>query len=120
MKWVREILFSFLGQSIFHIGIKQVKRKMSLVYMKTLQAMRKSLIVALLVFFILQLMVLGFFGAAVTAIWLYPTPDLETKLYILLAFFGALFLIPALGLIVFFSDRMWYHLSGSQKIMQDL
>lgn len=113
--------FSFFFKQItYQYAIKRVQKKMLLIYLKTLRSMRTSLLVAFAAFFILQLMCMGFVGASVTAIWLYPTADLDSKLYLFLCFFIALFLVPALGLVILFSDRFWFRLSGAQKMMTDL
>lgn len=114
-------IFSFFFKQItYQYAIKRAQKKMMLVYLKALRAMRASLLFAFVAFLILQFMGLGFVGASVTAIWLYPAPDLDSKLYLLLWFFIALFIIPALGLVILFSDRFWFRLSGAREMMKDL
>jgi TRAP-type C4-dicarboxylate transport system permease small subunit len=98
---------------------KQAKRKAMLVYLKTLQAVRRSLIAAICVFFALQFIVFSFFGAVISGIWLLPVSDVSTKLYILLGFFALIFFIYTAGLCVLLSERQWFKLSGAEKILQD-
>ena len=120
MDWLRKISEFFLRQLAYQYAIQRARRKMTLMYLKAVQAARRSLLAAILIFFVLQLMILGFLGAGITAIWLYPTPDLESKLYLLLAFFSILFLIPAVGLGIFFSERVWFRLSGAKEMVEGI
>ncbi|MES2802315.1 MAG: hypothetical protein V4654_07470 [Bdellovibrionota bacterium] len=118
MSWLRKIFSYFLGQMAYQYAFGHVKKKAVLIYLKTLQAMRRSLMVALIIFCILQLMVLGFLGAVATAIWLLPQ-DTNTKLYILLSFFAFLFIIPFVALCYIFSERLWFRLSGAEKLLKE-
>lgn len=104
---------------IYQYAFNQVKKKAILIYLKTLQATRRSIMIALLVFFTLQLMVFAFFGFAVTAIWLLPIPDVTTKLFMLLGFFSFIFLIPALALCFFLSERFWFRHSGVEQMLKN-
>lgn len=119
MGWIRKIFSYFLSQMAAQYAIGQVKRKAILVYLKTLQAMRKSILLGLLIFCFIQMMVIGFFGSVVTAIFLLPQ-DTDTKLYILLGFFGFLFMIPFVGLCIMLSEKMWYRFSGTEKLLEKI
>jgi Zn-dependent protease with chaperone function len=119
MGWLRKTFSYFLGQMAYQYAFGQVKKKAVLIYLKTLQAMRRSLIVTLIIFCFLQLMVLGFLGASVTAIWLLPQ-DTNTKLYILLSFFALLFFVPFTALCFFLSEKMWFRFSGAEKLLKEI
>lgn len=119
MHWLRKIFSYFLGQLAYQYAFKLAKQKAMLIYLKTLQAMRRSLLLAILVFCFLQIMIFSFFGLSITAIWLLPTQDLNTKLYILLGFFGFLFVVPALGFVYLLSERFWFRLSGAEQMLKD-
>lgn len=119
MSWLRKIFSYFLGQMAYQFIFGRVKKKAVLIYLKTLQAMRRSLMVSLIVFCFLQLMVFGFLGAVVTAIWLLPQ-DSNTKLLILLGFFAFLFIIPFVALCYFLSERLWFRISGAEKLLKEI
>lgn len=119
MSWLRKIFSYFLGQMAYQYAFGRVKKKAILIYLKTLQAMRRSLMLSLMIFCFIQLMVFGFLGAAVTAIWLLPQ-DTNTKLYILLAFFAFLFFIPFIVLCYVLSERLWFRLSGAEKLLKEV
>ena len=119
MSWLQKIFSYGLTQLAYQFAFKQVKRKAVLVYLKTLQAVRRSIIAAICVFFALQFMVFAFFGAVITGIWLLPVSDTSTKLCILLGFFGLLFILSTIGLCVFLSERHWFKLSGAEQLLKD-
>ena len=115
-----ENLFSgIISQLFYRFALNKVKRKAILVYLKTLQAARKSLIAAILIFATLQLMMLGLLGSLVVSVWLIPTDDLQTKLFILLGVFGSLFLVPVLLLVYFLSEKTWFRLSRAEELLKD-
>ncbi|MES3037064.1 MAG: hypothetical protein V4736_04080 [Bdellovibrionota bacterium] len=116
MGWIIDaILFNF-GAKIFQKGTEGLKKKGILVYLKTLQVVRKSLLTFVAIFFLLQLMVLGFAGVIVTGAMLSPL-ELETKLWILFGASGALFLIPLVFLMILLSDKFWFHASGAKNLL---
>lgn len=117
MSWLGQIAAHFLSQLAYQVFTKKIKKKAVLIYLKTLQAVRKSLLATVIILITLQLMILGLVGACVTAIWLYPT-DLDSKLWILLFLFSLLFLIPLIGLIIFFSESTWLRLSAAEKLLK--
>ena len=119
MSWLRKLFSYFLGQMAYQYAFGRVKRKAVLIYLKTLQAMRRSLMVALVIFCFLQLMIFGFLGVVVTMIWLLPQ-DTNTKLYILLCFFGFIFLIPLMAVCFVLSERLWFRLSGVEKLLKEI
>jgi hypothetical protein len=90
------------------------KRKGLIVYLRTLQAIRKSVIVAVAFFCLLQLMILGAVGTFVVTVLL-TDQDQISKLWILLSGFLILFSLPLVGLIILFSERVWLKASGAQE-----
>lgn len=119
MGWLGKIFSYLLGQMAYQYAFGKVKKKAVLIYLKTLQAMRRSMLIAVLTFCFLQLMILGFLGTVVTAIWLSPQ-DTTTKLYILLSFFAFLFFVPFIVLCVVFSQRVWFRVSGAEKLLKEI
>ncbi len=109
-----------LGQVAYQAVRGKIKQRALLIYLKALQAMRRSLILVVLVFIVLQVMVLSFFGAMFAAVWLWPEIDLTTKLWILFGVCGSLFLVPCAGLCLVFSDSVWFRLSGAKQMTEDL
>lgn len=97
-------------------AVNKVRQRAMLAYLKVLQATRRSLIAAVSLFFFLQIMVLGFIGSVVTAVWLWG-PDLDSKLQILFIVFAACFLLPLLILFYIFSEGVWLKASGAAEIM---
>ena len=117
--WLKQILSYFLGQFAYRYLFSQLKKKVVVTYLKTLKVIRQSLLAAVLLLVTLQLMTLGLVGVMVSSIWLYPTDDLQTKLWILFALSLTLFLVPGLGLFLFFSEKMWLQMSGAEKLLSE-
>ena len=95
----------------------QVKKKAVLIYLKTLQAVRRSLVAAILIICFLQLMIFGFLGLVLTVIWILPA-DLNTKIYILLGFFSFIFFVPLMAVCFFLSERLWFRKSGAENFIK--
>jgi hypothetical protein len=114
----RLVLF-FLGQQAKRRALREMKKRGVVAYMKTLQGTRYALMGALAAFCILQIMALSLLAAIACGVWLLDL-ETDTKLQILLGCFGALFALPFLGLIVLFSERLWYKASGAQKMVDEL
>lgn len=91
-----------------------MKRKGLIVYLRSLQVIRKSVLAAILFFCLIQLMLMGVIGTFVVTVLL-TNQDSTAKLWILLAGFLVLFALPFVGLAVFFSERMWLKASGVQE-----
>ena len=116
MSFVTKVLFYFLQSFLYAKAVTRVREKGILVYLKTLQVVRRSLIGAIAVFFVLQLMALGFIGTVLVGVFLCPT-DTETKLWILFGVFGTMFVLASGLLAVLLSDRVWYKVSGAREMM---
>ncbi len=118
MGWLGKLLSYGLGQVAYTFLFSQMRKKALLTYLKTLKLVRQSLLAVVFILISLQIMILGLVGTLVTAVWLYPS-DLETKVWILLGLFLTLFIIPGLGLMLFFSERTWLKISGAEKIISE-
>lgn len=117
MSLIKEILIFALKTLSYQYVVKRTKRKVLIIYLKSLQVVRKSLIAAFAVFFSFQLMIFGFIGSVIMSIWLWPTLDYESKLWALFIFFLILFLLPLIILCIALSEKFWFHLSGVKKII---
>lgn len=94
--------------------MSHMKRKGLIVYLRALQAIRKSVIIAIAFFCLIQLMLMGLVGTFVTGVLL-TNQDTTAKLWILLAGFLIVFALPFLGLAFLFSERTWLKASGAQE-----
>lgn len=112
-----DIIFFFVRRSLYKKTLQKGKRLGLLYYLRAVQVVRKSLVLALVLFFSLQMMVMGLIGAVATGIWLIPT-DHEMKLWILFGSFAGIFLLPFAILCWVLSDRTWYRLSNAQTLVQ--
>lgn len=99
--------------------VRVLRQRGLLAYLRVLQTSRYFLIGALATFLLLQMMILAGFGAIVAGFLLLDY-DFERKLQILLIVFSTLFALPFLGLLCLFNQRLWYRVSGAQKMMNDL
>lgn len=113
-----KFLLFVLKSLIYQTALLKLRRKGILFYLKALQAIRKSLVAFIFLFFALQMMVLGFAGALVSGIWLLPIEDNQTRLWLLFSASAAFFLIPLLLICVFLSEKNWYKASGAKEMMQ--
>ncbi len=119
MDWLLRFI-SFLIKTLFYqYTFRRVKRSGLLVYLKALQLIRKSLLLMVFLFFFFQMMIFGMIGMIVFGVWLWPTQDLELKLWVLFGISSFLFLLPVAGLLFAFSDRVWFKLSGAQKLVSN-
>ena len=108
----------FLLKTIsYNFAVNKAKKKGLLIYLKTLQAVRKSLLFAFMLFLTLQLMMLGFVGLVASGVWLLPLEDQSQRLWILFAVFAAFFTIPLIGLFVLFNEKNWLKISGAENLL---
>ncbi len=111
-------IFSFLLKTIgYRFAFEQAKKKGLLLYLKTLQAIRKSLLFAVLLFLSLQLMLMGFIGSVVFGVWLLPLEDQNLKLWILFSFFALVFTVPFVILLIAFSEKTWLKISRADELL---
>lgn len=119
MTWLFEIASFLVRGFLYRQAVRQAEKKAILFLLKALQAARMSLAAALAVFFVIQLMIFGLVGAGIAGLWLAPW-ELETKLWILFGVSLAVFLVPMILLAIFFSERVWYRLSGAASLVASL
>jgi hypothetical protein len=84
-----------------------------------MQGTRHALLAALLTFFFLQTIVFAAGGALVTGFWLWDY-DLHLKLQLAFGICLGMFFLPVLLLAVIFSERLWYRVSGAEKMVNEI
>ncbi|MBX3020735.1 MAG: hypothetical protein KF799_03595 [Bdellovibrionales bacterium] len=119
MKWILRLIFFLIGQRAKIEAMREAKRYGVIAYMRALQGTRRVLILALLAFLVLQLMLISLVGALVVGFQLW-NEEPHFKMQVLFGVFATLFTLPALGLCVVFSERVWYKLSGAEKMVNDV
>lgn len=119
MKWLWRLLWFWAGHYVKGGIVKRAKRFGILAYLRTLNATRRAMVLGVLAFFFLQFAVLAGAGALVTGIWLLAL-DPQTKLIILFASFATIFVLVLLALAIGLSGRLWYKVSGADKMVENL
>jgi hypothetical protein len=114
---MRKILLFAIKSISYNFALKKAKKKGLLIYLKTLQVVRKSMLFAFMLFLTLQLMMIGFVGAIASGVWLIPVEDQATRLWILFGVFSGFFIIPFLALIFIFSEKTWLKISGADDLL---
>ncbi len=108
----------FLKAISYRFALTKAKQQGVLLYLKTLQVARRSLLAVILIFVAFQLMLFGFLGSVVSGIWLLPLEDLSLRIWILFGFFLCLFLIPFIILLYAFSEKTWMRISGADDLVK--
>ena len=116
MNWLFKLAWHFLELNAKRRLLKEINRKGLVAYLRFLNASRRLLATVLGLFVFLQLMIISFVGALVTGV-LRWTPDAKTQLEILFFAFCAMFVFPAIILLVAFSEKLWFKVSGAQKLV---
>ena len=112
---MKNFLIFIFKQLFLKFAFDTAKKKAVVIYLKVLQAARKSLLFAFIIFSFFQLMILGMIGSIATGVWLLPIDDQHIKLLILFVAFMLMFIIPIGLLSFFFSEKNWLKLSGAEK-----
>ncbi len=99
-----------------HRLIQESKKKGILLYLKVLQAVRTSIVGALMVFFALQIFIFAVVGIVLTSLYLIPLEN-ETKAWILLGLCGTIVLFVGVVLNLIFSEKTWYKHSGVNQFI---
>lgn len=107
------MLFKILS---YNTALKQAKKKGLLLYLKALQTIRKSLLFAVILFFALQTLSLGFIGALISGVWLLPIEEQSLKIWILFAVFILMILIACISFLIIFSERTWLKISRVEDL----
>lgn len=113
-----------LGRLVFLLIRHQAKLRFlakaqktgTLAYLRVLKGSRRVLMALLGAFLMLQIMVLAAFGSLVTGFLLWDAEP-HFKLQILFGIFLALCGLPVLVLGFLFSERLWYKVSGAEKLV---
>lgn len=99
-----------------HRLIQESKKKGILMYLKLLQAVRTSIVGALIVVFALQIFVFAVVGVVLTSLFLVPIEN-ETKAWILLGLCGTIVLFVGIVLSRIFSEKTWFKHSGVDQLI---
>lgn len=119
MDFLKRLLIQLFRAFVYREAARSLQKRSVLMYLKTLQVLRKALAGSIFLFLFLQLMFVGFIGTVVVGIMLLPQ-DLELRLWILLGIFGTFLVLPMICLMVLFSEKVWYQASGAEKMVNDL
>ena len=119
MAWISEIFFFLIRQFLYRKAVNRAKKEGLLFYLKALQVIRKSILGSLGLVFAFQMLIFGFVGVITVGVLLLPQ-DTDFKLWLLFGIFSALFVIPAFILSVALSEKVWFRISGAEKMMSDL
>lgn len=117
MDWAKRIIFSLFRLWTGRLAFLHVKRRGLLIYLRTLQTLRRSLIAAIVFACCLQLMVIGAVGAFIAGVLL-SEQETTSKLWILFAGFLVIFGLPFITLFVIFSERVWLKASGAENFFE--
>lgn len=94
--------------------IKKTEAKGVLIYLKTVNGIRRTLMGVMTLFFVFQVVVLSFFSTLVFSLWLAPW-ELETKLWIGLGVSFCLFFIPFCFFTYMLQEKIWYKVSQAEQ-----
>ena len=113
--WSR-VLFTLAREYATSRVLDRARERALGLYAGVVNAVRRSLFLAILVGCLLQIMTLSLIGAFVTATLLWGGDD---KLLILFVGFALLFGLPALGLTYLMSERTWARASGAERAREN-
>lgn len=99
--------------------LKQFKSDGIKTYLKVLQGARFSAIGVVSLLVALQLMCFGLVVMAGVGIYLAPL-ETETKLWMGFGMGAALFALPLIVLCIFLSERLWYKISGAERMVEQI
>lgn len=119
MNWLVKLLLMILGQQAKKGVLREVKRTGIIAYLRLLNGSRRFLVVCLAAFLFLQMMILALFGVLVTAFSIWDH-EFAAKMEILFYIFLGMFTLPAIALVVIFSERFWYKASGAGRLVDSL
>jgi hypothetical protein len=119
LKLIWRLILMFLRHRAKMMVVAKAKKAGTLAYLRAVQGSRRALMLALAAFLLLQTMLLAGFGALVTGFMIWDT-DPAFKWPLLFGIFLGMFALPALALVVLFSERLWYRASGAKKMVDSL
>lgn len=109
----RFLLFFFLQNEEKKL-VKRTQVKGVLIYLKTVNNVRRSLMMGLGLIFAFQIVVFAFFGMMICGLWLTPI-ELETKIWIAFGVSSCLFLIPLAICLYCFQEKIWFKVSQAEQ-----
>lgn len=99
--------------------VQKTKAKSTLIYLKTLNKVRKSLLAAMIMIFGFQVVVFSFLAMITIGLWLLPW-ELETKLWVGFGLASITFVIPFAFCIYLFQEKLWYKVSQAEKMIEKI
>jgi hypothetical protein len=117
--WLKNPICYFFQALVVKAAWLQYQRQGVLIYLKSLQAIRRGVAGSLLVFLFLQTMILGLVGTSVAVVFL-AVEDGTHRLWALLGIFAVLFIVPLLTICYLMSERAWFRLSGAGPLVEQL
>ena len=93
---------------------QKTQAKGVLIYLKTLNGVRRSLMAAMLIFFIFQVVAFSFACMIGFGLWLLPW-ELETKLWVGFGLSATGFIVPILICAFVFQEKIWYKVSQADQ-----
>lgn len=88
-------------------------------YLRVMQGLRIGTLGLVSFIIVIQMFTFGLALMGGAAIFLTNWP-LESKIQAIFILGGCLFALPFLGLLILFSERLWYKASGAQKMVNDI
>ncbi len=123
MKDFLYFIFRFLFKAWVKKGqrdvVSDLKAKSLVTYLHILNGARMSVMGMVTVLLILQMVSFGLALMIGAAVFLAPF-ELNLKLWIVFAVGGFLFVLPILGISLLLSQRLWYRLSGAEKMVSEV
>ncbi|MCB0408550.1 MAG: hypothetical protein KDD34_10115 [Bdellovibrionales bacterium] len=119
MNWCSLILKLVFETFLKRVLLFKVKQRSLLIYLKSLQIARRSLIGLLAVFCFVQLLLFTFCGTLISAAFLF-IEDPQQRLWVLFGGFAGLTLLFLMGIAYLFSERVWFEASGAREMMEKL
>lgn len=112
-----EMIFSLWLRRQKNRAVSRLKLEGLKTYLKTLQVARLSAVGIVCLLVALQLMCLGLLVMVAAAVYLAPLAE-DVKLWVIFGTGAVLFTLPFLALTILLSERLWYHVSGAQEMVQ--
>lgn len=94
--------------------IQQTQAKGLLIYLKTINGIRQTLMAALILLFAFQIVAFSFACMIGFGLWLLPW-ELETKLWVGFSLSTVGFIVPFLACAYLFQEKIWYKVSQAEQ-----
>lgn len=116
---MKSFLFGLLKSWLQAQVVYAFKARSLVIYLKAVQSARLGLLLLVVLVAAMQFVVLCFFGALVSGVWLLPL-DNEQKLWTLFGSFSFIAVSFLVILKIVFSEKLWYEKSGARAQFEDL